>query len=245
MDATVKYRIVCRSKIRLCRSTYIQSVYRGKNNSSHCRSACKNYFKAEGAEKPLEDYTSGDKIVPWKIVARYKGSELVGMRYQQLMPWVRPCERLDANCAAYVGKYANEHPETIFTVGKDRFVQLSACAFRVIPGDYVTIDDGTGIVHIAPTFGADDAKVAKAAGVPPLFMINHKGETRPMVDLTGKYYTLEELDETFIEKCVDVAAYSHHAGDYVKNAFDPRFNEDGIYDAAAQPRLRTSILSFP
>ena len=193
----------------------------------------KNYFKTEGAEKPLEDYTSGDKIVPWKIVARYKGSELVGMRYQQLMPWVRPCERLDANCAAYVGKYANEHPETIFTVGKDRFVQLSACAFRVIPGDYVTIDDGTGIVHIAPTFGADDAKVAKAAGVPPLFMINHKGETRPMVDLTGKYYTLDELDETFIEKCVDVAAYSHHAGDYVKNAFDPRFNEDGIYDAAA------------
>lgn len=193
----------------------------------------KNYFKAEGAEKPLEDYTSGDKIVPWKIVARYKGSELVGMRYQQLMPWVRPCERLDANCAAYVGKYANEHPETIFTVGKDRFVQLSACAFRVIPGDYVTIDDGTGIVHIAPTFGADDAKVAKAAGVPPLFMINHKGETRPMVDLTGKYYTLDELDETFIKKCVDVAAYSHHAGDYVKNAFDPRFNEDGIYDAAA------------
>lgn len=167
------------------------------------------------------------------------------MRYQQLMPWVRPCERLDANCAAYVGKYANEHPETIFTVGKDRFVQLSACAFRVIPGDYVTIDDGTGIVHIAPTFGADDAKVAKAAGVPPLFMINHKGETRPMVDLTGKYYTLDELDETFIEKCVDVAAYSHHAGDYVKNAFDPRFNEDGIYDAAAQPRQRTSILSFP
>ena len=140
---------------------------------------------------------------------------------------------MDANCAAYVGKYANEHPETIFTVGKDRFVQLSACAFRVIPGDYVTIDDGTGIVHIAPTFGADDAKVAKAAGVPPLFMINHKGETRPMVDLTGKYYTLDELDETFIEKCVDVAAYSHHAGDYVKNAFDPRFNKDGIYDAAA------------
>ena len=193
----------------------------------------KNYFKAEGSEKPLEEYTAGDKIVPWKVVGHYKGSELVGMHYQQLMPWVRPCERLDANSAAYVGEYANAHPEAVFTVGKDRFVQLSACAFRVIPGDYVTIDDGTGIVHIAPTFGADDAKVAKAAGIPPLFMINHKGETRPMVDLTGKYYTIDELDETFVEKCVDVAAYSHHAGDYVKNAFDPRFNEGGVYDAAA------------
>ncbi len=193
----------------------------------------KDYFKAEGAEKALEGYAAGDKIVPWRVVGHYKGSELVGMRYQQLMPWVRPCERLDANSAAYVNEYANEHPETVFAVGKDRFVQLSACAFRVIPGDYVTIDDGTGIVHIAPTFGADDAKVAKAAGIPPLFMINHKGETRPMVDLTGKYYTLDELDETFVEKCVDVAAYSHHAGDYVKNAFDPRFNEGGVYDAAA------------
>lgn len=193
----------------------------------------KNYFKAEGAEKPLEEYAIGDKIVPWQVVGHYKGSELVDMHYQQLMPWVRPCERLDANSAAYVGEYANEHPEAIFAVGKDSFVELSACAFRVIPGDYVTIDDGTGIVHIAPTFGADDAKVAKAAGIPPLFMINHKGETRPMVDLTGKYYTIDELDETFVEKCVDVAAYSHHAGDYVKNAFDPRFNEGGVYDAEA------------
>lgn len=193
----------------------------------------KNYFKAEGAEKPLEEYAIGDKIVPWQVVGHYKGSELVDMHYQQLMPWVRPCERLDANSAAYVGEYANEHPEAIFAVGKDSFVELSACAFRVIPGDYVTIDDGTGIVHIAPTFGADDAKVAKAAGIPPLFMINHKGETRPMVDLTGKYYTIDELDETFVEKCVDVAAYSHHAGDYVKNAFDPRFNESGVYDAEA------------
>lgn len=191
------------------------------------------YFKAEGAEKPLEEYSAGDKIVPWQIVGRYKGSDLVGMRYAQLMPWVRPCDRLDANSAAYVTEYATAHPEEVFIVGKDRFVQLSECAFRVIPGDYVTIDDGTGIVHIAPTFGADDAKVAKAAGIPPLFMINRKGETRPMVDLTGKYYTLDELDETFVAKCVDKDAYSHHAGDYVKNAFDPRYNVGGVYDAAA------------
>ena len=103
-------------------------------------------------------------------------------------------------------------------------------AFRVIPGDYVTTEDGTGIVHIAPTFGADDAKVAKAAGIPSLFIINKAGETRPMVDLTGKYYTLDDCAPAFAEKCVDAAAYGRHAGDFVKNAYDPRFNEGGKFD---------------
>ena len=103
-------------------------------------------------------------------------------------------------------------------------------AFRVIPGDYVTTEDGTGIVHIAPTFGADDAKVAKAAGIPSLFIINKAGETRPMVDLTGKYYTLDDCAPAFAEKCVDTTAYGRHAGDYVKNAYDPRFNEGGKFD---------------
>ena len=103
-------------------------------------------------------------------------------------------------------------------------------AFRVIPGDYVTTEDGTGIVHIAPTFGADDAKVAKAAGIPSLFIINKAGETRPMVDLTGKYYTLDDCAPAFAEKCVDTTAYGRHAGDFVKNAYDPRFNEGGKFD---------------
>ncbi|MDE6095446.1 MAG: class I tRNA ligase family protein, partial [Muribaculaceae bacterium] len=91
-------------------------------------------------------------------------------------------------------------------------------------------EDGTGIVHIAPTFGADDAKVAKAAGIPPLFMINKKGETRPMVDFSGKYYALDELAPVFVEKCVNVGEYSRHAGDYVKNAYDPKYNPGGKYD---------------
>ncbi|MDE5887516.1 MAG: isoleucine--tRNA ligase [Muribaculaceae bacterium] len=192
-----------------------------------------SYFKKEGAEAPLEEYKAGDKVIPYRIVGRWKGSELVGMHYSQLMPWVKPVEKVSDNSAEFIKKYADGHPEKIFTYGNDKFVEIGDEAFRVIPGDYVTTDDGTGIVHIAPTFGADDAKVAKAAGVPALFMINLKGETRPMVDFTGKYYPLDELAPVFIEKCVNVEEYSRHAGDYVKNAYDPKFTPDGKYDEKA------------
>ena len=162
--------------------------------------------KAEGIA--LEDYKPGDKLVPFKVVGEYKGPDLVGMEYEQLLPWVKPVE-LDE---------------------KGDWRDASAKAFRVIPGDYVTVEDGTGIVHIAPTFGADDAFVAKAAGIPSLFMINKKGETRPMVDLTGKFYLLDELDEKFVAECVDVAKYKEYEGRWVKNAYDPQFTVDGKYD---------------
>ena len=145
------------------------------------------YFNAKGENMPLEDYKPGDKIVPYQIVGEYAGTDLVGMHYAQLMPWVNPGEG----------------------------------AFRVIPGDYVTTEDGTGIVHIAPTFGADDAQVAKAAGIPPLHLINKKGELRPMVDLTGKFYKLEELDEQFVAEKVNVDLYRQWEGKFVKNAYDP------------------------
>lgn len=191
------------------------------------------YFKAEGAEMPLDEYKPGDKIVPYRVVGSYIGNDLLGMHYQQLMPWVKPVERIDTNAPGFVQDYAAANPEKVFSVGKDKFVELEAEAFRVIPGDYVTTEDGTGIVHIAPTFGADDAKVAKLAGIPSLFMINRRGETRPMVDLTGKYYTIDECAPEFVDKCVNVAAYEKHAGDYVKNAYDPKFNVDGKYDEAA------------
>ena len=191
------------------------------------------YLKAEGAELPMDEYKQGDKVVPYRIVGEYIGTDLVGMGYKQLMPWVKPLERVDDNAADFVKQYAEASPDKCFTVGKDTFVELSEKAFRVIPGDYVTTEDGTGIVHIAPTFGADDAKVAKAAGVPSLFMINLKGETRPMVDLTGKYYLLEECAQSFVEKCVNVDGYSRHAGDYVKNAYAPEFNPGGKYDEVA------------
>ncbi|MBO6005351.1 MAG: class I tRNA ligase family protein, partial [Paludibacteraceae bacterium] len=191
------------------------------------------YLKAEGAEIALADYKAGDKVIPYKIVGEYTGNDLVGIKYEQLMPWVKPTEKLDDNAADFVKKAAEADPSKVFAVGNDKFVELSSEAFRVIPGDYVTTEDGTGIVHIAPTFGADDAKVAKAAGIPSLFIINKAGETRPMVDLTGKYYTLDEVDETFAKVCVDAEAYGKHAGDYVKNAYDPKFNEGGKYDEQA------------
>ena len=173
------------------------------------------------------------KELPYRIVGRYKGSDLVGMKYQQLMPWVKPCEKVDDLAAPYVQKYAEEHPEKVFACGQDKFVELEEKAFRVIPGDYVTTEDGTGIVHIAPTFGADDAKVAKAAEVPSLFMINKLAETRPMVDMTGKYYMMDECDEAFVKACVNADAYKVHEGAFVKNAYAPEFNVDGKYDAEA------------
>ena len=191
------------------------------------------YFKADGAKIALEDYKPGDKVVPYKVVGKYTGEELVGMQYAQLMPWVKPLEKVDDLAADFVKKVAEEHPERCFIVGTDRFVELEAEGFRVIPGDYVTTDDGTGIVHIAPTFGADDAKVAKAAGIPSLFMINKKGETRPMVDLVGKYYTIDECAPEFVAACVNEENYAHHAGDFVKNAYSPKYNVGGKYDAEA------------
>ena len=165
--------------------------------------------KAEGLA--LEEYKAGDKLVPFQVVGEYKGTDLVGMHYEQLLPWVKPVET-DAD--------GNWH-------------DASDKAFRVIPGDYVTVEDGTGIVHIAPTFGADDAFVARAAGIPSLFMINRKGETRPMVDLQGKFYLLDELDERFVSECVDVDRYREYEGRWVKNAYDPQFTVDGRYDEKA------------
>ena len=172
--------------------------------------------KAEGLA--LEDYKPGDKLIPFKVVGEYKGPDLVGMEYEQLMPWVKPVE-LDEETGAW----------------RD----ASSKAFRVISGDYVTTEDGTGIVHIAPTFGADDAFVAKAAGIPSLFMINKKGETRPMVDLTGKFYLLDELDDKFVSECVNLELYKEYQGRWVKNAYDPQFTVDGKYDEKAAQAAET------
>lgn len=190
------------------------------------------YLKPEGSELEMA-FTSGDKVVPYRIVGRYKGEDLVGLHYAQLMPWVKPTEKVDDVAAEFVARYAAAHPEKTFTIGNDTFVEMAEEAFRVIPGDYVTTEDGTGIVHIAPTFGADDAKVAKAAGIPSLFILNHSGETRPMVDFAGKYYLTDECAPAFMEKCVNEEQYARHAGDFVKNAYDPRFNTNGKYDEEA------------
>jgi isoleucyl-tRNA synthetase len=143
-------------------------------------------FNAKGAGVALSEYKKGDKVVPYEVVAEFMGSDLVGMHYEQLLPWVNPGEG----------------------------------AFRVIPGDFVTTEDGTGIVHIAGTFGADDNKVSKQNNVPPLHLIDKDGNIRPMVDQTGKFYLLSDLDPEFVAKMVDVEAYRQWEGKYVKNAFD-------------------------
>ncbi len=195
------------------------------------------YFNPEGNitdGDEMPEYNKGEKFVPYRIVGHYKGTELVGLHYNQLMPWVKPCAKVDGNAPDYVKAYAEANPDKVFDGenGNDRFVEMEACAFRVIPGDYVTTEDGTGIVHIAPTFGADDAKVAKDAQIPALYLINKKGETRPMVDLEGKYYTVDELDDNFKKICL-ASSYNNHAGDFVKNAYKPEFNIDGKYDEKA------------
>ena len=200
----------------------------------------KAYLKPEQecTEGELAPFDKEKKLCPWRITGHYKGTELEGMHYEQLMPWIKPCEKVDDFAPKFVTDYAAAHPEKVFTGedGRDKFVEMESEAFRVILGDYVTTDDGTGIVHIAPTFGADDAKVAKDANIPALYLINKKGETRPMVDLQGKFYLIDELDNNFVKTCVDTEKYGHHAGDYVKNAYDPQFNKDGVWDKAASDK---------
>ena len=149
------------------------------------------YFNVKAEGIALADYKVGDKLIPYQIVGEWKGTELAGMKYEQLVPWVNPGEG----------------------------------AFRVITGDFVTTEDGTGIVHIAPTFGADDDRVAKANGVPPLMMVDKEGNLRPMVDLTGKFYLLEELDLDFIDAQMDKELYAIYAGRFVKNAYDPELTD--------------------
>ena len=151
-----------------------------------------SFFNPKAKELPLDEYKKGDKLIPWQVAAQVKGTDLVGIHYKQLLPWVNP----------------------------------GPGAFRVIPGDYVSTDDGTGIVHIAGTFGADDLRVSRQSGIPPLHLIDRDGNIRPMVDMTGRFYRIEDLDPKFVEKMVDVEAYKPWEGRYVKNAYDPEATED-------------------
>jgi len=146
-----------------------------------------HYFNPKGAEASFEEYKKGDKIIPYRVVKTVKGTDLVGLHYEQLIPWMNPGEG----------------------------------AFRVIPGDYVTTEDGTGIVHIAGTFGADDLRVSRQNNIPPLTLIDKDGNIRPMVDMQGKFFLLEDLDPAYVENNVNVEAYTPWSGKFVKNAYDP------------------------
>lgn len=171
------------------------------------------HFSPKAAEVAMEDYKPGDKLVPFKVIAEYKGTDLVGMKYEQLLNWIKP-----------------ENAEQ---------------AFRVIPGDYVTTEDGTGIVHIAPTFGADDARVAKAAGIPPLQLVDKFGNLRPSVDLTGKFYLLSDLDEAYVKENVNVAEYKKFEGKFVKNAYDPTLTDkDETLDVAICMEMKVNNKAF-
>ncbi len=143
----------------------------------------------DGGEMP--EFKKGEKFLPYRVVGRYKGTDLVGMEYEQLLAMIKPM----------------------------------GDAFKVIPGDYVTTEDGAGIVHIAPNFGADDAFVAKKAGICPIVLIDKKGNERPVVDLQGKYFLIEDLDTDFVNKYVDVEKWGRYAGRYVKNAYDENLTD--------------------
>ncbi|MCC8154969.1 MAG: isoleucine--tRNA ligase [Tannerellaceae bacterium] len=169
------------------------------------------YMNPKAADLELSDYKQGDKLIPYKVVGEWKGAELAGMRYEQLIPWVNPGEG----------------------------------AFRVITGDFVTTEDGAGIVHTAPTFGADDDRVAKMNGVPPLMLIDKDGNKRPMVDLTGKFFLLEDLDVDFVQKYVNAADYDPFQGRFVKNAYDPALTDkDETLDVSICMMLKVQNRAF-
>ncbi len=169
------------------------------------KSLLNSYFPEKNAGLKLEDYKEGDKNIPFNVLKEtWKGSELAGIEYEQLFPWVRVTDK----------------------------------AFKVVCGDFVTTEDGTGIVHIAPTFGADDAKVGKENDVPGLTLIDKDGNIRPMVDLTGRFYRIGDLDEDFVKNNVDVALYKEFAGRYVKNEYDAMLTEN---DATLDVDLSVSL----
>ncbi len=144
------------------------------------------------AKELMGSYFGKKQEGTFEVLETLKGADLVGVEYEQLIPWVRP----------------------------------NGDAFRVIPGDYVTTEDGTGIVHIAPTFGADDDRAAKQSGIAPLHLIDLAGKAQPMVDKKGRFFPTEELDPFFIKEHVDTALYREWAGRYVKNAYDPEERPD-------------------
>ena len=150
--------------------------------------------KKENENKDFDTYKAEDKDVPFRVLFECKGKDLVGIDYEQLIPFVRPIE----------------------TEGE---------SFKVISGDYVSTEDGTGIVHIAPTFGADDARVAKMANIAPLHLIDKNGKLQPMVDRTGKFFLLKDLDDDYVAKYVDKQLYSKYEGRFVKNAYDDKLTD--------------------
>ena len=157
-----------------------------------------SFFK--NADLKFEDYKQGDKELPFEVMGTVKGTALEGLRYEQLIPWVKPTAVADG--------------------GKTDDWNLPDDSFRIILGDYVTTEDGTGIVHIAPTFGADDARVAKKAGIGSLLIFDREGRQMPMVDRQGRFVPIDNMDPAFVAAKVNADRYKEYEGKFVKNAYD-------------------------
>ncbi len=169
------------------------------------------HFNPKNEKLPFEDFKTGDKNIPYKLVGELKGSDLVGVQYEQLIEWVKP-------------------------KGK---------AFEVIPGDFVTTEDGTGIVHIAPTFGADDDRVAKQTGISPLVVEDLEGKTQALVDKTGRFYRIEGMSPEFVKDQVNLEKYHEFAGRFVKNEYDEQLTEkDNTVDVDIAVMLKLENKAF-
>jgi len=171
----------------------------------------RNYFPEKNEELLFEDYKGDGKNIPFQVLAEYTGQNLVGVNYEQLIPWVKP----------------------------------SGDAFRVIAGDFVTTEDGTGIVHIAPTFGADDDRVAKQNGIVPLMLLDKEGKEHPMVDRRGRFFRIEDLSQEFVSNHINVHLYTEYAGRYVKNEYDDTLTEtDSTLDIDLSVMLKRENRAF-
>ncbi|MEI6679555.1 MAG: isoleucine--tRNA ligase [Mariniphaga sp.] len=172
---------------------------------------CRNYFSEKNEAISFESYKGDGKNIPFQLLSEFTGQELVGVNYEQLIPWVKPL----------------------------------GDAFRVIAGDFVTTADGTGIVHIAPTFGADDDRVAKQNGIVPLMLIDIEGKQQPMVDRQGRFFRLNDLSVDFIAENINSRLYSEYAGRFVKNEYDDQLTEnDSTLDIDLSVMLKRENRAF-
>ncbi len=171
----------------------------------------RHYFPEKNEALTLDSFTGEGKNIPYLLLDEFQGSRLVGVKYEQLFPWVKPM----------------------------------GDAFRVIPGDFVTTDDGTGIVHIAPTFGSDDDRVSRQTGIAPLLLIDNEGKRQPMVDRQGRFFRLKDLDAAFIKTNINKELYAEFAGRFVKNSYDEKLTEnDASLDIDLSVQLKKDGKAF-
>jgi len=150
------------------------------------------YFAEKSKHLHLEDYQPGDKDIPFKALSKHKGREFEGIKYEQLITWVKPRKE----------------------------------AFRILLGDFVSTEEGTGVVHIAPTFGADDYKIALEYDIPPLIILDKEGNIQPLVDKKGRFFRIRDMNPDFVKEYVNTNSYREFSGKFVKNEYDETIEKD-------------------